>query len=646
MAQRDSVPAVSEFPRVLYVGDVPVESSYHGSALLFRLFQDWPPEVLRIIEGNLLPSQPDRRLPNVHYESLRVGWRRPLYTRFARWYSAWLSWTAARRVRQIPSLLSDFEPQAIVTATHGFSWLTAAAFARQRGLPLHLICHDDLPRVGLVPQRFASWFDRQFRQVYRSAASRLCVSPFMRDAYRIRYGSDGTVLYPSRAADCPVFDTPPERLKRNDHTFTVAFGGTINSPGYMRALKALATALEILRGRLLIFGPVTAEAAKQNDLAAPNIILCGLVTSGELMARFREEVDVLYVPMSFDSADRANMEAGFPSKLTDYTAVGLPLLVYGPPYCTAVRWAGENGGVAEVVENESPDVLSKAVQRLADSPASSLRLLGERALGSGRRYFALETVQRVFHNAVVLKPSQPVKEHRRICLSLAKVKALFNHAALGVFRMCLRDPMAHLSFLLRSNPEISDRWGYHIRPIHYYEPLPDFRAITETQTKQRRDYQAIDFKWQEQLRLISELGASYHVELEELAQQKGPDGFDFNNSYFSGFDAAIYYALIRHLKPGRVIEIGGGYSTRIADIALARNRQQGKPGKLTCIEPYPEPRLTEVNMDIELLDTPVEEIGLEFFSCLEANDILFIDSSHTVKFRNDVCTNSSRSSRA
>lgn len=33
----------------------------------------------------------------------------------------------------------------------------------------------------------------------------------------------------------------------------------------------------------------------------------------------------------------------------------------------------------------------------------------------------------------------------------------------------------------------------------------------------------------------------------------------------------------------------------------------------------------------------VEEIDTDFFSCLEANDILFIDSSHTAKFGSDVC---------
>ncbi|HEU4933959.1 MAG TPA: class I SAM-dependent methyltransferase [Pyrinomonadaceae bacterium] len=84
------------------------------------------------------------------------------------------------------------------------------------------------------------------------------------------------------------------------------------------------------------------------------------------------------------------------------------------------------------------------------------------------------------------------------------------------------------------------------------------------------------------------------------------------------------------MQPQRIIEIGGGYSTQIAAKALAANRK----GKLTCIEPYPE-RLNGSN--VELIQERVEEMNVDFFSTLEANDILFIDSSHTVKFRSDVC---------
>lgn len=180
----------------------------------------------------------------------------------------------------------------------------------------------------------------------------------------------------------------------------------------------------------------------------------------------------------------------------------------------------------------------------------------------------------------------------------------------------------HLLFRAQSHPHLTDRWGYHIRPIHYYEPIPDFRAITLEQITRRHEFKGMDFRWDEQLTLLNELIA-YRDELTELE-------FDFDNGFFSGFDAAVYYSLIRHLKPQRVIEIGGGYSTQLATKALRGD------GKLICIEPYPE-RLNGVGRGVELIQKRVEAIDVDFFSCLEANDILFIDSSHAVKFGSDVC---------
>ena len=204
-------------------------------------------------------------------------------------------------------------------------------------------------------------------------------------------------------------------------------------------------------------------------------------------------------------------------------------------------------------------------------------------------------------------------------------KSLLDRTALALFKTVPARAAHHLLFLAQSRPEISDRWGYHIRPIHYYEPLPDFRSITTEQITRRRNYAGIDFAWEDQLALATQL-AHYKDELSTL-------DFDFSNDFFSGFDAAVYYALIRHLRPQRVIEIGGGYSTQIANKALARNGE----GRLTCVEPYPEARLLDANLNIELIQDRVEQIDVDFFSCLDANDILFIDSSHAVKFGSDVC---------
>ena len=204
-------------------------------------------------------------------------------------------------------------------------------------------------------------------------------------------------------------------------------------------------------------------------------------------------------------------------------------------------------------------------------------------------------------------------------------KSILDRTALTLFRALPARAAHHLLFLAQSEPEISDRWGYHIRPIHYYEPLPDFREITREQIERRNTNPAVDFRWADQLNLLGELEV-YSRELLELE-------FDFDNDFFSGFDAAVYYSLIRYLQPGRIVEIGGGYSTRLAAKALAVNGR----GKLTCIEPYPEPRLNGSEGVTELIQKRVEEVDLDFFSCLEANDIVFIDSSHSVKFNSDVC---------
>ena len=390
----------NRLPRLLYIGDVPVESSYHGSALLFRLLQNYPHEKLVIMEGDLSASLPDRCLPDVRYTVLPVGCERLLRIRFAVWYSSWLTLTASARARRVHSLLAGFAPDAVLTVAHGYSWITAARFASFRGKPLHLICHDDWPRLANVIGPVKSRVAVAFGSIYRQAASRLCVSPFMCDSYRQRYGVEGEVLLPSRAADCPVHHEPPSRLKESGRGLTIAFGGTINSAGYVRALKTVAEILETMGGRLLIFGPLTAEQARRDGLEQRNVELRGLVSPGVLMRHFREEADVLFVPMSFDPKDRANMELSFPSKLADYTAVGVRLLIYGPTYCSAVRWARANSGVAEVEDEENHHRLREAVHRLAAQPGHRVAL-GTRALELGKGHFGSQVAQSVLHRALI-----------------------------------------------------------------------------------------------------------------------------------------------------------------------------------------------------------------------------------------------------
>ena len=244
-----------DMPALLILADVPVERSCHGSALLYRLFEKYPAEKLLIVEPTITQSQPILRLPGVSYRSLAAGRRRILNSRFHSAYAALLAVLARSRARKVKGLLHGFHPDAVVTVSHGFHWLAAAAFAGAEGLPLHMICHDDLPRVSVVPAVMSQWFEEEFSRVYRAAASRHCVSPWMKDEYLARYGVEGSVLYPSRSAGVVRVVGLGEKTMSNSGPMTVAYAGSVSSAGYVSALALLAEALSKSCGRLLIYGP-------------------------------------------------------------------------------------------------------------------------------------------------------------------------------------------------------------------------------------------------------------------------------------------------------------------------------------------------------------------------------------------------------
>src|SRR6185295_2510571 len=118
------------FPRLLYIGDVPVEASYHGSALLHRMLSDYPPEKLTILE-TATQSVPERRLPHVNYISRPIGKQRWLNTRFHPYAMAWFTNLSKRAAPAISQSINGFDYESVFTVAHGFGWLAAAEIAEK-----------------------------------------------------------------------------------------------------------------------------------------------------------------------------------------------------------------------------------------------------------------------------------------------------------------------------------------------------------------------------------------------------------------------------------------------------------------------------------------------------------------------------------
>jgi hypothetical protein len=355
----------SALPRLLYVGDGAVEPTQGGPVLLYRLLKDYPADKLCIAQTRPTRVIPEHRLPGVAYVQFALEGERWLNTRVSALAHSWSMLRASNSAKQLSQLANDFGPEAILTVPDGYAWLAAARFAEELELPLHLIVHDHWPNMMPVLGPLKEWKDREFGNLYRSAASRLCISPFMEEEYRSRYAVPGQVLYPSWDGGHAAFLTrTPYTYSKETGPLIAAFVGSLYF-NYPPLISRLAAALDEHGGQLLLFGTHDRRDLERWGMIRPNILAQGFVTSQELIPRLQNDADFLFLPMSFqeDPCD-SNMRFSFPSKVADYTVTGLPLLIWGPDYCSAVRWAQRYAPVAEVVTSESLDELHAALARL------------------------------------------------------------------------------------------------------------------------------------------------------------------------------------------------------------------------------------------------------------------------------------------
>ncbi len=386
-----------ELPRLIYIGDVSVSNTFAGEALLYRLLQTYPLKQLQIVEGKTaaIPSSPETRLPNVTYYNLQGGNNRLLHSRFANVYSIFLHLNARLQWRQVKQLVEKYQPEAILTVMHGFSWLTAAIVARKYDIPLHVIIHDDWVSVNQMPNLFQSQIRKDFGEVYKQATRRYCVSVYMEEMYCQQYGVKGTILHCSREYLSPEFDKPPEKANNISKGITVAYAGSLYLQGYIASLVKLAEFLQKFDGRLLLYSSFDEQMVNKVGLAKDNVIVRPFIPAQKLVETLRKEADVLYAPMTFEKKYYVNMRVAFPSKLAEYTATGLPILIWGPPYCSAVHWAKENSGIAEVIDNPNVDALEPAIQRLASDPQYRYQM-GMKAIEVGKQFFSHATVSQKF----------------------------------------------------------------------------------------------------------------------------------------------------------------------------------------------------------------------------------------------------------
>jgi hypothetical protein len=177
--------------------------------------------------------------------------------------------------------------------------------------------------------------------------------------------------------------------------------------------------------------------------------------------------------------------------------------------------------------------------------------------------------------------------------------------------------------------------GLHVTPVHFYSPIPDVSRLEPEIFERDSELPGVDMDEAGQLRLLEEVFARHTEDFRGFPlKSRGNDlEFSFDNDQISGADPFTIYALTRHLRPKRIVEVGSGYSTLVTSRAVRENGS----GSILCVEPYPRAFLERAVEGVgEVRRQPVQDTPLEVFEELGAGDILFIDSTHTVRIGGDV----------
>lgn len=195
---------------------------------------------------------------------------------------------------------------------------------------------------------------------------------------------------------------------------------------------------------------------------------------------------------------------------------------------------------------------------------------------------------------------------------------------------------ARYRWSLRLSRRIQDAIGVTLVRNHYYEPVFTERDIPAPSDRVRL-LPGIDLNLDGQRATLDRL--RFADELESLdGGFVGGETYRYGNQrgMFAHGDADALYCFIRAFRPRTLIEIGCGQSSIVAQLALRKNMSEDLAAepRHVCFEPFHNGWLKGIGA--EFRRERIEEIDLEIFQNLQANDVVFIDSTHVLRAQGDV----------
>lgn len=302
----------------------------------------------------------------------------------------WVLWAGRWIDPELPRTINHSENTIVLTVAHGDGFMAASRFAKRHNLPLVSIFHDWWPDMVAAHGPAKQRLERHFKELARESAVAFCVCEGMREALG---PVPNAVILPPIPANTPRVET----WQRNPtQPFKIVCSGNMREYGAMLG-DVLEESLEQPEILLQVRGANPAWSGERMARMRANGRWLDFAPRDELEA-WLATADAFLVPMTFDPAMRRRMETSFPSKLVEFARFGKPIIIWGPEYCSGIRWGLDADEVLCVTDPEPTQALH-ALLLLQSDPALVSRCTRQ-AVAFARCEFDPARIQQAFRGNI------------------------------------------------------------------------------------------------------------------------------------------------------------------------------------------------------------------------------------------------------
>ena len=379
--------------RVLFLTSAAFNKTTGGGITFSNLFAGWPKEAIATVHSDPVPvtyETCERYYRLSEREIRRWGWLRhiPLGKPVANvtvsvvpgakrnWLFRALKvakmWVFGDGLPETTSLspeleawIAEFRPNVLYTILGSNAMMEMAERVRVRfNLPLVVHIMDDwasvLYRGGLLSFVQRRRKERLMQHLMDVAAVRMAICDAMADAYRVRYRQPFLAF--QNTVDVVALERFVKNPDRVGRPVRVAYIGSIFPFAQLDSLADVCRAVQHLADsgmeiRMEIYSPTFLSAQYRDQFVVGTAVeLHDTIRDDEKFFATLQAVDVLVLPVNFDTYTKNYIRYSMPTKVPAYLAIGTPILAYGPADVAQIDYAATAGWGLVVTERDSVKV--------------------------------------------------------------------------------------------------------------------------------------------------------------------------------------------------------------------------------------------------------------------------------------------------